>query len=257
MCISDRVYTIECLFCKNLEWWSPAVLKFEWFENPLDSEWNTRFIPDYNADFEYRTLCVGEFTTQTESPAATKIQELGVNDEHGLYYLPDLYADGCGLAFAVEISGGAASVEIFDNQPLGIKVFGRDMYASMSRNIGSSYEEGADGSMTVKLGVQLHDADGQSFGDFEEVFVYTIDPNAPNVDKYYGKYYMSATQVFLNGTEPNPVSWEGVSIAEAPDYMKGYGFDVAVTGLNPYKFDGTSDIYPGTYDRATHSITCL
>lgn len=252
---NNYVYTIDCLFCKNLEWWNTAVLKIEWFDNPLDSEWETRFIPDYNTGYEYRVVGEGEFTTQTESPAVTKSQTLSINDEYGIYYLPDLYAEGYGLAFLVEISADAASIDIPENQPLGIKVFGRDMYASMSHNIGSSYEEQADGSMTIKLGLQLHDADGQSFGDFEEVFVYTIDPNAPNVDKYYGNYYMSATQVFLDGKEPSPASWGGVSIAEAPDYMKGYGFNVAVTGLNPYKFDGTSDIYPGTYDRATHSIT--
>lgn len=253
----NYVYTINCIFCINMSPYAPCKLQFEWFDNPLDSQWTTRFTPDYNKGVDYVQLNgIGKFTTQTDSPATTYDCPLWIsNDGQGIYYMPNLYADDYGLAFNIEILGDASSIEILDNQPLGFKVFGRDVYASMSQNIGSSYEQTADG-MIIKLGLQFHDAMGNSFGDFEETFAFKF--NEPTPEAFHGEYGIVGWEQQYDETgellEPEQIYWLGVTISETSKP----GYDVVVKGLfsslYPTIFPDYDDSVYGTYDIYTNQV---
>lgn len=216
-----------------------ATYKINWFENSEDPDWVSRFIVDFNNDFQYLPLYgKGLFTTQTDPENPTSEQSMQLSYDGSVYYLPDLYAEGFGLAMYLTITEDSATIDIPASQALGFKSFGRDVYASMSDEIGSSYEKDEDGTITMKLGLRLHDETGAfTFGNFEETFVFTPDSADPAT--FYGEWTFSGLSIDnADYSDPrNPVdvpdfevSWSGVKFEP---YESEEGYNMKISGLLP------------------------
>ncbi|NLO69757.1 MAG: hypothetical protein GX102_02155 [Porphyromonadaceae bacterium] len=110
------------------------------------------------------------------------------SDYKNLYYLSNLYADDNGLAFYYADGG---RVRIPDNQPIGKKIFGKDIYVSQSDSIESSVEVNDKGVTVYTLGLLFHYEDGTVLGHFAEKFFYSEDPVAYDKADFIGKFKMT------------------------------------------------------------------
>lgn len=87
-----------------------------------------------------------------------------------LYYLPDLYSKGFGLAFYFN----GEKITIPKNQPTGVKFLDNDIYVSPSDELTSGVETiSSTGLKTYSFGLNFHTKDETSLGDFTETFYYS------------------------------------------------------------------------------------
>ena len=107
-----------------------------------------------------------------------------------LFYLPDLYSEGLGLAF-YENEG---KITIIKNQPTGIKFLDNDIYVSPSESLTSGIEVNkSTGLKTYSFGLNFHLEDGTSLGDFTETLFYGKNEIKRSIDDFCGVFDLSAT----------------------------------------------------------------
>lgn len=117
------------------------------------------------------------------------------SDLKNLYYLPDLYATGYGLAFYINGEGEDKRIVIPSNQPTGTQFLKKDVYVSQSLEKKSSCVEN-NGIEEYTLGLSFYFEDGTSLGDFEEKFYFA--EKAPVMDKsnFVGSFKMTGLSQF-------------------------------------------------------------
>ncbi len=175
-------------------------------------------IDDFN-DVEYEVVegAVGVFESaaygDTWDKALSKAIDIDEENEEseykGLYYLSDLYAEGYGVAFYYAND----RVRIPENQPIGTKVFGQDLFVSQSSDISSSVEVTDKGVTIYTLGLIFHFEDGTIVGDFAEKFYYSEEAVEYTKADFIGNFLMTGQSQFTGGA---PAEME-VEIAEGAD----------------------------------------
>lgn len=166
-------------------------------------------ISDFN-EVEYGPIIgeVNEFYSNAYSDgwtqgfsAAIDIDAENPDSEYkNLFYLPDLYAYGYGLAFYYDEGRGFV---IPDNQPIGTTFMQKDIYVSASKEIESSITVNAKGVTVYTLGLTFHYADGTVLGDFAEMFYYSENPVVYTKDDFLGDFVLTGTSMFVGGADAN------------------------------------------------------
>lgn len=165
-------------------------------------------IEDYNeVDYESISGAVSEFSSEMQGQSwqqsfakAIDIDAENEDSEYkNLYYLPDLYAEGYGLAFYYDETSGRLTIP--SNQPVGLEIFGQKIYMSVSSSIASGKTTAANGVETYTLGISFHYADGTVLGDFKEVFYYSKDAVSFSIDDFCGNFIMTGYTLFQDGTD--------------------------------------------------------
>ncbi|SFL17130.1 hypothetical protein SAMN05216357_11439 [Porphyromonadaceae bacterium KH3CP3RA] len=185
-------------------------------------------IDDFN-DVEYEVVegAVGVFESaaygDTWDKALSKAIDIDEENEEseykGLYYLSDLYAEGYGVAFYYAND----RVRIPENQPIGTKVFGQDLFVSQSSDISSSVEVTDKGVTIYTLGLIFHFEDGTIVGDFAEKFYYSEEAVEYTKADFIGNFLMTGQSQFTGGA---PAEME-VEIAEGADNNS-----IVITGID-------------------------
>lgn len=177
-------------------------------------------IEDFN-DLEYVAIPgeVGEFKSDTYDKSwnqtlskAIDIDEENKDSEYkNLYYLSDLYAEDYGLAFYYDEEDD--KLKVVDNQKIGTKVFGKDIYVSQSTEIKSLVTTNDKGVKIYTFGLMFHYKDGTSLGSFEELYFYSKDPVSYAKTDFLGNFKMTGPSQFV-GVAPANMD---VKIAEGAD----------------------------------------
>ena len=255
---------------------------FTWVQNDLEDDWDTYFSVDYNNDLQYATVGTGSLLSQyygnvpEESDDEEEDDDVeviertlykGYNDitKTSVYYMADAYADGYGLA--IEYDGKA---KVAAKQPLGIVLFGKEMFASQSSTYSSKVEFAANGAVSkVVFGIVLHDADGREYVELEETLVF--EESKASVKDFIGTFEMFTLEIFSpifeyvgseEGDEDEEDSWEQldpqldyfvstVTITLDPENST----KVYISGLIPdYYLAGEDGTLEGTYDVTANCI---
>lgn len=109
------------------------------------------------------------------------------SDYKNLFYIGNAYAEGYGVAF-YNVDG---KITIPANQPIGRKVYGKEVFVSPSEDIKSSVETNAKGVDVYSLGLLFHYKDGTKLGDFSEIFFYSEDAVSYDKEDFIGSFNMT------------------------------------------------------------------
>jgi hypothetical protein len=227
-------------------------------------------IKDYN-DVAYQDIigAVSEFESAAYSEnwsqtiaKALDIDSLNEDSEYkDLFYLPDLYETGYGLAFYYN----GNSVTIPSNQKTGKKMYEKDIYVSPSDNVDSKVEINAKGVTIYTLGLKFHYEDGTVLGEFSELFFYSEDPVAYAKEDFIGSFTLSGPCLFDEsvadmdviikaGTTENTFIIEGIGFAEsviATFNSAASTMSIAPQALADFDYNGTMlDMTLYTYTEA-------
>lgn len=204
-------------------------------------------IVDFN-DVEYVDIVgdLGEFESlaYTETWSKTISQAINIDSTNvaseykNLFYLEDLYSNGYGLAFYYDATSG--KVTIPENQQIGRKVFGQDLYVSPSENKGSSVEINDKGVTIYTFGLTFHYKDGTIVGDFAETYYYSKDPLIYTKADFLGNFLMTGPSQFAGEA---PANME-VEITEGSNANS-----LVITGI-----DYTEEVI-ATFNSATNSMS--
>ena len=164
---------------------------------------DNKSIKDFN-DLEYEVIEGEEsafaskaFDDSWSQPLAKAVDIDEENPESAfknLFFLSDLYSKGKGVAFYYDKESG--DVTIPENQPIGVTVFGQDLYVSASETIESSVEDKENGLTEYTLGMIFHYEDGTIVGDFSENLFYSEDAISFVIDDFTGDFLMSGFTPF-------------------------------------------------------------
>ena len=187
---------------------------------------------------EFESLAYGETWTKTISQAIDIDSTNEASEYKNLYYIADLYADGYGLAFYYDATSG--KVTIPENQQIGRKVFGQDLYVSPSENKGSSVEINDKGVTIYTFGLTFHYKDGTIVGDFAETYYYSKDPLIYTKADFLGNFLMTGPSQFAGEA---PANME-VEITEGSNANS-----LVITGI-----DYTEEVI-ATFNSATNSMS--
>lgn len=259
------VYT-PYYYVSGLGGWGAQELSFTWDENSLEDDWDNYFSVDYNKDLQLAYVGTGLLTSQyygnvpeesDDEENEANVEKIyrglykGYNDilKKTAYYMAGAYADGYGLA--VEFDGSAAKVA--NNQPLGITLFGKEMYASQSSTYSSKVEFASNGAVSsITFGVNFHDADGHSYLDFSEVL--NLEKSTGSINDFIGTFAHVAYEVggtYIDG----PALY---ALESTVTITKASGNKVTIDGLmdewylSAYGFEGGS--LEGTYDADANCV---
>nr|WP_319401164.1 hypothetical protein [uncultured Carboxylicivirga sp.] len=187
-----------------------------------------RAIKDYN-DVQYEAVTgeVNEFFSDALSENWQQVIEKAIDidpdneesDYKDLYYLPNLYATGYGLAFYNYEGRG---IVIPENQLTGAQFMQQDIYVSPSSEIESTVEVTSKGITVYTLGLTFHYEDGTILGDFAEKFYYSKDAIIYDKDDYIGGFNMTGSALYSNGTDAD----------YAVNFADGADNDIIITGIN-------------------------
>ncbi|MDR1524772.1 MAG: hypothetical protein LBS79_05895, partial [Tannerella sp.] len=120
-----------------------------------------------------------------------------------LYYLPDLYSNGLGLAFYLN----GEKITILPGQPIGIKFLDNDLYVSPSETLASGVETvSSTGLKTYRFGLNFHLKDGTSLGDFTETFYFSTKDIKRSIDDFCGSFTLNARSAIDNSPLNYPVA---------------------------------------------------
>lgn len=184
-------------------------------------------IKDFNdVEFEKIEGAVGEFESLAFSESwgqyiakAIDIDEENEDSEYkNLYYLPDLYANGFGVAFYYN----GKVINIPANQPTGIKLelggkqfMVKDIFVSSSDLIESGMVTSSKGVDVYTLGLKFHFEDGTVLGEFAETFYYSEDPIEYDIEDFCGNFILSGTSLYSSYGYPDAKM--SVTIEEGDD----------------------------------------
>lgn len=218
-------------------------------------------IDDFN-EVEYELIegAVSEFQSEAydegwnqEFARAIDIDEENeASDYKDLYYLPDLYADGYGLAFYYKEGG---SVRIPDNQPTGREAFGKKVFVSASGEIPSSVEVSSKGVMVYTLGLTFHFEDGTELGDFEETYFYSEDPVSYAIEDFAGNYTLTGPSQF--GEDPAEMDIEIAQGGEDSLLITGVDYAEEIVALYDAESSTMSIAPQALADYGQHDMTFL
>ncbi|MDR2813800.1 MAG: hypothetical protein LBB79_03985, partial [Prevotellaceae bacterium] len=138
-----------------------------------------------------------------------------------LYYLPDLYYEGYGLAFYYD----GEKITIPANQPTGTS-FKKPLYVSQSSAIPSGVETTAKGIKIYTLGLKFHHEGGTVVGEFAETFYYSEDLVSYAIADYHGSYTLTGASLLgypdaemsvtiTSGAEENTLLIRGIDYADS------------------------------------------
>lgn len=147
---------------------------------------------------EFQSAAYKDNWNQTLSKAVDIDEENEASEYKDLYYLPNLYAEGYGVAFYYKEGG---RMRIVENQKIGDKVYGQDIYVSQSETIESSVEVNTKGVTIYTLGLMFHFKDGTIVGNFAEKFFYSADAVSYDKADFIGNFVMTGPSQF--GGEPD------------------------------------------------------
>lgn len=201
---SGYTYTLNGFYTKDGEPWNQMAFKLKITNNPFDSEWDTRFLTNYNTKYEYTYLPGNGTFTSTAFPDRNGApqqweQQIGLaQDDEGntIYYLSDVYAENLGMALVYTPANEAEGIEEMlsfpDDQPTGLQSFGKDIYLSRSRIVPLelTYDD-AGYPKHATIPVKLHYKDGTLLGEFVEEFDFEFVP-AGDVTPFLGTYAVAA-----------------------------------------------------------------
>lgn len=157
-------------------------------------------IEDFNAlDYELVEGAVGQFESKAFDKdweqvllKAIDIDEKNKDSEYkNLYLLPNLYAEDLGLAFYNE----DGKITIVENQQIGQKFLGKDIYVSQNKSVKSEVVTDDRGLDIYTFGLTFHFKDGTKLGDFTESYFYSKDA-LPGAEKVLGAYKMTGPSQF-------------------------------------------------------------
>ncbi|MDR2148436.1 MAG: hypothetical protein LBE91_18490 [Tannerella sp.] len=148
---------------------------------------------------EFESKAYGESWNQAIAKAVDVDEENPDSEYKDLYYLPDLYAAGYGLAFYYD--GTALSIPA--NQPIGTTAFQNKLFVSQSSSIKSSVTVSPKGVTIYTLGLQFHYADGTVVGEFAEAFYYSEDPVSYDIADFYGRFKLTGPSQFSGEEDAN------------------------------------------------------
>lgn len=117
------------------------------------------------------------------------------SDYKNLFYIGNAYAEGYGVAF-YNVDG---KITIPADQPIGRKVYGKEVFVSPSEDIKSSVETNAKGVDVYSLGLLFHYKDGTKLGDFSEIFFYSEDAVSYDKEDFIGSFNMTGESQFGDG----------------------------------------------------------
>ena len=165
---------------------------------------------------EFESLAYGETWTKTISQAIDIDSTNEASEYKNLYYIADLYADGYGLAFYYDATSG--KVTIPENQKIGTKVFGQDLYVSPSEDIESSVVVNHKGTSIYTFGLIFHFEDGTIVGDFAETFFYSEEAITYTKEDFLGEFSLiggsAAVDVEIAEESTNNFVITGISRAD-------------------------------------------
>ncbi len=187
---------------------------------------------------EFESLAYGETWGKTISQAIDIDSTNEASEYKNLYYISDLYADGYGLAFYYDATSG--KVTIPENQKIGKKVFGHDLYVSASEENESSVEVNNKDVTIYSLGLMFHYLDGTIVGDFTELYYYSEDAVVYEKEDFLGNFLMTGSSQFAG---EDPANME-VEITEGSDENS-----LVITGI-----DYTEEVI-ATFNSATNSMS--
>ena len=183
---------------------------------------------------EYESAAYGESWDQIIAMAVDIDPENPDSEFKDLFYLPDLYADGYGLAFYYN----GVSLLVPPGQAIGRTAFGKAVFVSPSNTVLSSVETDEDGVITYTIGLRFHFSDGTVLGDFAEKFYYSKDAVASEIDKFYGEYEFSGYDAF---EEEDELVTFPVYIGPGPSRNTFYIDGIAWAGYVRATYDATND----------------
>lgn len=161
---------------------------------------------------EFESVAYSDSWSQTFAKAIDQDEDNEDSEYKNLYYLPNLYAEGYGLAFYYDEESG--SVEVVDEQPIGTTVLGQDLYVSQSDSLESSVEVNAKGVTIYTLGLTFHYEDGTILGQFSELYYYSETAVSYDKADFIGYFTMSGQSQF--GSSYPDANME-VTISEGED----------------------------------------
>jgi len=183
---------------------------------------------------EYESVAYGESWDQVISMAVDIDPENPDSEFKNLFYLPDLYATGYGLAFYYN----GVSLLVPPGQAIGKTAFGKAIFVSPSNTVLSSVETSADGITVYTIGLRFHYSDGTVLGDFAEKFYYSKDPVASAIDEFYGLYEFSGYDAF---EEEDVLVTFPVYIGPGPSRNTFYIDGIAWEGYVRATYDAAND----------------
>jgi hypothetical protein len=125
-----------------------------------------------------------------------------------LYYLPDLYSNGRGLAFYLNEN----KITIPSGQPTGTKFLDNDIYVSPSETLASGVETvSSTGLKTYRFGLNFHLEDGTSLGDFTETFYFSKNDIKRSINDFCGLFTLNATSGYDRSALEYPVKIDKVN----------------------------------------------
>jgi hypothetical protein len=195
-----NVYTLEFIYSEYGDLYLGGKVVFEWIDG-YPGEIPESKLSDFNSlANEEIPGALSEFVStayynETWNQSFTKVIDQDTENKasqyKNLYYLPDLYYEGYGLAFYYD----GETITIPENQPTGTS-FKKPLYVSQSENIESSVVTTAKGVSIYTLGLNFHYEDGTSLGEFTETFYYSKDPVSYAIADFYGNYKLTAPSQF-------------------------------------------------------------
>jgi len=147
---------------------------------------------------EFKTTAYYDMIWEQSFAQAVDIDEGNPDSKYkNLYYLPNLYADGYGLAFYYD----GNDIIIPENQPTGA-IFRKPIYVSQSENIESNVTVTNKGLHIYTLGLTFHHEDGTVVGEFAETFYYSENPISYNLSDFCGNFKLTGLSQF-DASEPD------------------------------------------------------
>lgn len=162
----------------------------------------------------------GDSWMQTLAKAVDVDAENPESDYKNLYFLADLYSEGYGVAFYYDEENDALTIP--ENQPIGVTVFGEELYVSQSNDTKSSVEVKDNGLAEYTLGMIFHYEDGTIVGDFAERYLYSEDALSYKAADFVGEFMMTGPSLF----QDEPDAEMSVEIAEGENEN-----ELLITGL--------------------------
>ncbi|MDR1809352.1 MAG: hypothetical protein LBR34_02970, partial [Prevotella sp.] len=193
-----NVYTITFLLLRGTSLYTGGEVIFEWVEGyegeiPEVINYNSMAVEEIPGAVSelHSTAFFNGIWAQTLTKAVDLHPDTPESLYKNLYYLPDLYADGYGLAFYYD----GTTVDIPASQKTGAQYRSQDVYVSQSETIESTVAI-VNGITVYTLGLAFHLADGTSLGDFAETLYYSENPIEYAIEDFYGNYKLTGTTAF-------------------------------------------------------------
>ncbi|MBQ9338910.1 MAG: hypothetical protein IJS13_01100 [Paludibacteraceae bacterium] len=171
---------------------------------------------------------------------------------YNLYMLPDLYTEGYGFAFYFDSVKNSIKVPA-QKQPTGITFAGKEMFVVPTPDAEHTIEfvniKGTD--VTVfHFFVDLVTKDDVTFGSYEELYYFSVDPINWYVEDFTGTYTATGSSLFQGGSPLNTTVAISETEIENVVAIEGLWQDPILASLDLSK--GTMTIAPQMFSSIFH-----